>query len=172
MYDLFLKLVRQELASSSLINIHSIKINEYKAYMRNNLRELINLDEKSLNYFNKMLKNVFKDLDLLIRLRIVKAALGSEICEEGLDIPFLKMIEKIVEYIRVLYSGFVIENENNIAVRFKKNCYVDNRMYRKGDLVFLNNIGTFHMFMNDCIELVIEPYVRDKIRLKYLEDKS
>ncbi len=168
MYDLFLKLVRQELTSPTLIEIHPIKLNEYKAYMRNNLRELVNVNEKSIQYYIKMVENVFKDLDLLIRLRIIKAIIGSEITGESIDANFLYMINRAIDYLKLLFSGFIIEYENNVMVKFKKDCYVDGKMYRRGDLILLDNVTAFKLFLHECVDLVIEPYIKDKV----LEDKS
>ncbi len=159
MYDLFLRIIREELSSSKIVNIPQTRINEYYSFMKNSLSELHVLDKDTIRYFNETIKNIEKDVDLLIRFRIVKHVLGSNISPNSFDNDMFSIIDSVIEYMKELYTGFYIGSGEKILVVFKKNCMLDNRVYRKGDIVWIDWRKGFSMFIDKCIEVVKEPYI-------------
>jgi len=158
MFDLYLKTIRQELESRNLVELHPLKVSEYKNFLRNTVKQLIEGGQGAEKYLSRVLDNVFRDADLLVRLRIVKAALGAGITGESVDSELLKYVEKIVDLSVKYLAGVLVEREGNIAVKFLKNCSVDGRKYRRGDVTFLSLSRALILFLQGCIDPVPEAF--------------
>jgi len=160
MFDLFLKLVRQELSSRELIELHPIKIGEYKAFLRNILKQLIELSSGEGKYLNIAVSNILSDVDLLVKLRIMKIALGSKIPGESIDKEILEPLNKLIEFTKSYLAGLLIEYENNIAVIFKSDLVVHGRRYKRGDVTVLPVSRALELFIQGYIDVIIEPSMK------------
>jgi len=158
MFDLYLKAIRQELESRNLVELHPLKVSEYKTFLRNTVKQLIEGGQGAEKYLSRVLDNVFHDVDLLVRLRIVKTALGASITGESVDSELLKHVEKIIEFSVKYLAGVLVEREGSIAVKFLKNCSMDGRKYRRGDVTFLSLSKALTLFLQGCVDPVQEVF--------------
>jgi len=159
MFDLYLKTIRQELESRNLVELHPLKVGEYKTFLRNTVKQLIERGQGAEKYLSRVLDNIFRDVDLLVRLRIVKTALGASIAGESVDSELLRYVEKIVEFSAKYLAGVLVEREGHIAVKFLKNCSVDGRKYKRGDVTSLTMSNALIMFLKGCVDPVPEVFM-------------
>jgi len=159
MYDIFLKHVRQEILSVNILELNPLKFNEYKAYVKNSLKELVNVDKQSLVFFNQLVKNIAKDVDLLVKTRFVKAILGSRLQGESVDQDFIKTVGNLIDYVKQYLSGFTIEYEGRVVSVFLRDCRVGDRLFRKGDITLLDPRTSLKLYMDQCIKILYQPYV-------------
>jgi hypothetical protein len=164
-FDTYLKLVRQEITSKELVEILPIRVRKYKSYIRSNIRQLAELDPESYKYMEKMMNNILKDVDLLVRTRMIKVLLGSKPSSESIDQRFLQILEGIAEYIKLYLSGLMIEYENNIVVEFKDNMVYRGKSYRRGDIVLMDVFEAFKLYIQGLVEPILNPYI-EKIGLE------
>ncbi len=152
--------MREELFSLNPITVHQVKINEYRSFMKNNLALLPSIERESWKYFEKVLENTVKDIDMFTRMRFIKLVLNPSIPRESIDHDLLSNIEKFVEFMKLYYSGFTIEYEGKVLVRFLRDCIVDNKRFRKGDIALIDYGLGFKLYIEDYVELLIEPYFK------------
>jgi len=158
MFDLYLKTIRQELESRNLVELHPLKVGEYKAFLRSVVKQLIEGGQGAEKYLSRVLDNVFRDVDLLVRLRVVKAALGASTTGESVDSELLRCVEKIIEFSVKYLAGVLVEHESSIAVKFLKNCSVNGRKYRRGDVTFLSLSKALILFLQGCVDPIPEVF--------------
>lgn len=166
MYDLFLRILRDELNTSNIIDIQHVKINEYRNYLYNALYQLSTQNTETRRYFNEIVRNILKDVDLLIRVRFLKNILGSSKPSDSVDSDFYNFIDKIIYFMKILFTNFYIGQDTNMYVIFKNKCIASNRVFSKGDLVKLDSKTCLKLYLNDCVDIVIKPYVVEFLSVK------
>ncbi|MEM0380096.1 MAG: hypothetical protein QXP71_02075 [Desulfurococcaceae archaeon] len=163
MYDLFLRILRDEINSSSLIDISRIKINEYRNYLVNAFREISTENTEVQKYFNEIIKNIMRDADLLVRMRLVKNILNSIKPVDSVDTDLYSIVEKLIYFYKVFLTNFYIGVDDNIYVVFRRKCSVDNRVFMKNDIVKLDPLTCIKLYLNDCVDLIVKPYIVETI---------
>jgi len=159
MYDIFLKQVRQEILSTNILELNPLKFNEYKSYVKNSLKELVNIDKQSLVFFNQLVKNIVKDVDLLVKTRFVKAILGSKLQGESIDQDFIKILNNMIDYVKQYLSGFTIDYEGRVVAVFLRDCRIGDRVYRRGDISLLDPYTSLKLYVDQCIKILNQPYI-------------
>ncbi|ABN69746.1 hypothetical protein Smar_0640 [Staphylothermus marinus F1] len=159
MYDVFLRLIREEIGSDKITLIHPAKIQEYESFIKNNMGDLIYMSKDSKKLFNKVLENIVYDAELLIRLRLAKKSLGSDHPDEAIDKFILDKINSIVDFAKLYISKFLLGTGDKLIVKCKKECYVENRKYMPGDIVFMKAEKALINYIEGNIELFINPYL-------------
>ncbi|RLG80133.1 MAG: hypothetical protein DRO13_04465 [Thermoprotei archaeon] len=161
MYDIFLRMVREELESARITTIPSSKISDYKSYIKNLFSQIPVLDESSRKYLGLVFTNVITDLDTFVRIRLVKAILGSELPRETADKILLEIVPKIVDLAKKIYSGFFVEYEGKPIVIFKHNCYHRGREYVSGDITIVDQGDAMTLYLSGCIDFIPQPYLKE-----------
>jgi len=163
MYDLYLRLAREEILSSKPISIAGIKVSEYKMFIKNSLSQLMTIDKSSHKYFIKALENIEKDLEVFTRFRLTKIILGTEIPADSFDHDLLMIIERFIEYLKKYLSGFYIEHDENILAIFKRDCFHNNILFRKNDLAIVSPVEGVKLYIDGCVDFVKEPYIKYQV---------
>lgn len=166
MYDLFLKILREELNTTGVVDIQRIKINEYRNYLSNIIHQISTQNAEVSKYFNEIIKNILRDVDLLTRIRLVKNILSSTKPSDSVDNDFYNIVDKLIYFMKIYLSSLHVGYDNYIYVLFKNKCIVNNRVFNKGDVVKLDPSTCLKLYLSDCVELLIKPCV------KYLIDKK
>lgn len=163
MYDFFLKILRDEVNTSSLIDIQRVKLNEYRSYLNNAFYQLSTQNTEVQKYFNHIVKNILRDVDLLVRIRLVKNIMTSSRPGDSIDTDFYSIVDKIVNFMKIFISSIYIGYDSNLCVIFKNKCIVNNRIFIKGDIARLDPLTSLKLYLNDCIELITKPYITDLV---------
>lgn len=150
MYDLFLKLAREELSSTKLTQLDQVKLREYKSFIDSTLNSLIK-NVEAFDYFKSIVTNVLKDLDLWVRFRLVKYILNPKSMDEVYDNLFISIIEKLIELYKWFFSGLSISYRDLMFVKVNDNVVIHGRVLRKNDYVFLNVKDYVELFINNKI---------------------
>lgn len=159
MYDVFLRLFREELQSSRITIIPRSKIDDYKGFMENSIRELFFLGQEARKYFDEVIEKSRKDLENLISMRIAKLVLGSELPEQSFDKDFLEYIARLIDFISKYYAGYYIEHGNKMFVEFKEQCMFEGKLFEKGDIVLIEPIKASGLYVLGYVEPVYKPYI-------------
>lgn len=159
MYDLFLKILRDEVNTKPLIDIQRVKVNEYRSYLFNMFYQLSTQSIEAQKYFNQIVKNILRDAELLIRVRLVKNILSSSKPSDSIDTDFYSILDKVVYFMKIFVSSFYTGYDNSLYVVFKKKCIINGRVFEKGDIVKLDPLNSFKLYLSDCIELITKPYI-------------
>lgn len=150
MYDLFLKLAREELSSTKLTQLDQVKLREYRSFIDSTLNSLVK-NVEAFDYFKSIVTNVLKDLDLWVRFRLVKYILNPKSMDEVYDNQFISIIERLIELYKWFFSGLSISYRDLMFVKVKDNVVVRGRVLRRNDYVFLNVKEYVELFINDKI---------------------
>lgn len=137
MYDLFLKLTREELSSIKLAQLDPVRLREYRSFIETTLNSLIK-DIEAFDYFRSILENVVKDLELWVRFRLVKSTLNPESVNEAYDKEYVNIVGKIIDVYKWVFSGLFVSYRDLMFVKIGDNAVVRGKTLRKNDHVFLN----------------------------------
>ncbi len=159
MYDLFLRLLRDEINSDRLTGIPQIKVSEYESFMRNSVEELIYSGREAKEIFTYIVKNIFKDSKLLAKLRIVKSVLNNEVSEDSIDQEILRKNILLARFLGLYLSRLIIDNGGKLGVIFKRDIVFGRKKYRVGDLALLPLSDALNYYLLEAVELILNPYV-------------
>ncbi len=163
MYDIFLRLFREELQSSRITIIPRSKIDDYKGFMETNIRELFSLEHEARKYFDEVIEKSRKDLENLIGMRIAKLVLGSELPEQSFDKSLLEYIAKLIDFVSKYYAGYYIEYGDKVFVEFREQSMFEGKLFEKGDVALIEPIKALGLYVLGYVEPIYKPYI-DYIR--------
>lgn len=159
MYDTLLRLIREEINSDKITLIHPTKIQEYESFIKNHISDLIHIDKNSKKLFDRIVKNIVYDAELLLRLRLAKKSLGSNHPDDTIDKFILEKIDKIIDFAKLYISKFLLGVGDKLVVKCKKEFFINSEKYRPGDIVIMNAEEAFDHYISGNIELLIDPYI-------------
>jgi hypothetical protein len=159
MYDLFLRLLRDEINSDKLTSIPQIKVSEYESFMRNSMEELIYSGRDAKEIFTYIVKNILKDSELLTKLRMAKSVLNNEVSEDSIDQEVLRKNILLVRFLKLYLSRLIIDSGGKLGVVFKKDIILGNKRYKAGDLVLLPLSDALNYYLLEAVELILNPYI-------------
>lgn len=159
MYDVFLRLFREELQSSHITIIPRSKIDDYKGFMETSIRELFLLEREAKKYFDEVIDKSRKDLENLINMRIAKLILGSKLPEQSFDKDFLEYVAKIIDFMTKYYAGHYIEHGNKVFVEFRERCMLDGKLFEKGDIFLIDPVKALGLYVLGYANPVYKPYI-------------
>lgn len=163
MYDLFLKLLREEVASKSIVEIQRIKLDEYREYLVNSFSQLANRGAETQKYFSEMVKKVIGDSDLLFRVRLAKYALGSSKPRESVDRELYDLADKMLQFAKLYYSSFYV-GQDELHVVFIEKCALNGATLARGDVLRVKPADGLKLYLNNCAEPIVKPYVNSLLR--------
>jgi len=163
MYDLFIKLFRDEAYSEKIQQIPYERIREYMEFMENSLKNMAVMGNSS-KYFNDTLNVIIGDVDRLARMRISKKSLGAPAPAETYDSIILSIIDKVIEFYTYYLAGFLTIHNGNILVKTLDKIVYRGKMIGKNMTMYIEPRDALINYIYGKIELVIKPYYREVIQ--------
>ncbi len=135
MYDVFLKLVREELTTGKLLSLPDAKISDFQDFIRSSITMLHSTPLESRKFFIEAYKKAIRDAENLLRIRVAKICLGARHDGETYDSEMLSSISAIIDFYRDLITrAYVMPTRDSVVVKFKAEVKIDGRNYRAGDI--------------------------------------
>ncbi len=135
MYDIFLKLVREELTTGKLLSLPDAKISDFQDFIRSSVTMLHNTPLESRKFFIEAYKKAIRDAENLLRIRVAKICLGARHDGETYDSEMLSSISAIIDFYRDLIIGaYIMPSRDSVVVKFKTGIEISGRKYRAGDI--------------------------------------
>ncbi|OYT40842.1 MAG: hypothetical protein B6U89_00840 [Desulfurococcales archaeon ex4484_58] len=163
MYDLFLRMTREEILSPKPISLSKTKINEYKSFMNNALIQLAFNDRSTWKYFDETIFKTIDDLRLFAKFRLAKTLLSSFIPKDSLDKNILDLLDRFIELYVNIYSSFTVKYEEKFIIMVKNDTCIDNILYRKGDILMLDEKDVIKYYLLGVLDFIKEPYILEKL---------
>jgi hypothetical protein len=159
MYDLFLRLLRDEINSDKLTSIPQIKVSEYESFIKNSVEELIYSGREAKEVFTYIVKNIFRDSGLLAKFRMAKSVLNNEVSEDSIDREILRKNTLLARFLKLYLSRLIIDSGGRLGVIFKKDIILGNRRYKAGDLALLPLSDALNYYLLEAVEPILNPYI-------------
>lgn len=163
MYDLFIKLFRDEAYSEKIQQIPYERIREYMEFMENSLKNMAVMGNSS-KYFNDTINVIIGDVDRLARIRIAKKSLGAPAPTETYDMIVLLVIEKVIEFYTYYLAGFLATYNGRILVKTLDKTIYRGKIIGKNMIIYMEPRDALINYIYGKIEPVIKPYYREVIR--------
>ncbi|MET1159706.1 MAG: hypothetical protein ABWW65_01985 [Thermoprotei archaeon] len=160
MYDFFLRVLREEIESTKLVNIHLTSFNDYRSYIKNILAQASISSGNATEYVSKLVENIMRDTDMLAKIRIFKAIFNAEIPEETIDKDIVSSMRKLVDFLKTYLSGFLVTYEDKVICKLNSSLNIGKHLYRRGDLIFVEPKLASLLFINDAIECFTYPLIK------------
>ncbi len=162
MYDVFLKLLREELATDKLPVIDPSRLRGYYEFIEAGIENLIIMGAESRRYFDEALRASHSDASRLIDIRLMKKALNPG-PHEGFDKLFLDVLDKLRKFYREYMAGFYVTSGDRIAVITTREIRYKGRNIGKNSLVMLGLKDALILYLGGSIIPIIKPYFEEII---------
>ncbi len=158
MYDIFLKLVREELTTGKLLSLPDAKISDFQDFIRSSITMLHNTPLESRKFFIEAYKKAIHDADSLLRIRVAKTCLGARHDGETYDSEMLNSIGAIIDFYRDLIIGaYVMPSRDSVVVKFNAGVKINGRNYRAGDIAPLDIRKALGLYILGVVEPIKQP---------------
>lgn len=174
MSEHLLRVTREELQSAGLVQLGQQKVAsvlEVVSRLFSRLHEL-NSVEKEVTY--GILRRLSSDIELLVKVRLVKSIITGDTSPESVDSIILKTLQALARSENIVLSPLTVRYGTRIAFLFSKNCEVSGRSYRRGDLALLEPWDLVLANIHECggaLEELFFRYYTRKSRSRYSTTK-
>ncbi len=135
----YLSLARDELLSSKILKITREDIEGFHKELYQTIIDVRRAGGLSREYFSKYLKKILVDAELLIRIRLLKAAAGLDIEKGSFDEIVLENINNVVVFLAKYIAGLLLTTpDGKVLMRVKEEVSFRKARYRPGDIVALD----------------------------------
>lgn len=161
MYDVFLKLLREELLSEKISGIEPSRLKNYYEFLENSVENLLLVESESRKFFEETMKNVLSDIGKLLSVRIAKKSLGSSSGDNSIDSVILSMIDLVKDFYSKYLAGFYITYEDKIAVQSLKDICVGDWIIPSGSVVLLGFREAMIKYLEGSVKPLLKPYFEE-----------
>lgn len=160
MSEHLLRITREELQSPNVVQLSQQKFSSTLNTVTRILSRLheLNTTEKEAVY--GVLKRMRDDVELLTKVRLVKAVVVNGVSPESIDAGVLEVLQALVKAEEVLLSPLTVRHGNKIAYLFNKNCELYGKLYRKNELALLEPKELVLAYIYGCGEVLEEPFFK------------
>ncbi|MEM2026056.1 MAG: hypothetical protein QXW94_07175 [Desulfurococcaceae archaeon] len=159
MSDHYLKLVREELRTSSPGSLPAQRISTILQTLRRSLVKSYFLDGLGKEVLYLLLKRVEGDSELLAKVRAMKIVLQETADENSIDSDIARFTLAVLKVEEMLLSPIVIRYGNKLVYKFNSNCNIEGKLYRRGEVSLLEPRKLVIAEVNMCGEVLKDPLI-------------
>lgn len=160
MSEHYLKLVREELKSSTLTQIPPLRLASILQVIRKSLMNVHVIDELSKEVLYMLLKRVVEDTNLLVRVRLLKVILQGQIEISSVDVEHAKALLAILKSGESLFSPVVLKYGDRVLYEFTSICQIGGKTYRKNEIAALSVRDLILAEMGECGKVLLDPFYK------------
>lgn len=153
-------MVREEFQSTGLTQLSQQRIAGILSIVSRLLSRVHELSSSEKEAVYGVLGRLSNDIDLLVKVRLIKSIMTGDVSPESVDSVVLKTLQALVKSERVLVSPLTVRYGTRVMFLFSKNCTLSGRSYRKGDLALLEPWDLVLAKMQECGEAIEEPFFK------------
>ncbi len=166
MYDIFLKLLREEILSEKLLRIEPSRLKNYYEFLENSIENLLLVENESRKFFEEAVKNVLSDIEKLLSVRIAKKSIGSTDNDSSIDSDILSLIDLVKDFYSKYLAGFYITYEDKIAVQSLKKIYMNDWVIPEESIVLLGFKDALISYLKGDVKPLLKPYFNEVLSSK------
>lgn len=160
MSDVVIRIIREELRNSGLIQIPRSKLQDISSVLMKMLWKIHITSEESKLIVSRILNNMEQDIEILARTRLLKLILKNELAQGSFDEKISILLMNIIKAERDLMSPLVVKYHDKVLYFFKKTCIVNSKIYRAYDMALLDLEDLVFAEINNCGETLRHPFLK------------
>lgn len=160
MSEHYLKLVREELKSSTLTQIPPLRLASILQVVRKSLMNVHAIDELGKELLYMLLKRVVEDTNLLVRIRFLKVILQGQVESSSADVEYAKALLAVLKSGESLFSPVVLKYGDRVLYEFTSNCQIGGKTYRKNEIAVLPVRDLILAEISECGKVLLDPFYK------------
>lgn len=160
MSEHYLKLVREELKSSTLTQIPHLRLASVLQVVRKSLTNVHVIDELGREVLYMLLKRIVEDANLLVRVRFLKVILQGQVESNSVDVEHAKALVAVLKAGESLFSPVVLKYGDRVLYKFTSNCQINGKTYRKNEVSALSARDLIFAEISECGEVLLDPFYK------------
>lgn len=160
MSEHFLKLVREELKSTSLVQVQLSKLTAILQLVRRSLMGISALDDLGKEVLRGLLRRSADDARFLAKVRLLKVLLQERVESSSVDVELAKATLALLSAEEHIFSPVVLRYGDKVAYKFTSNCTIGEKVYRRGEVALLSVKELVVASINECGEPLVDPFYK------------
>lgn len=165
----YLRLVREELKTPSLLQITPQRLESIIQTLRKTIVDIHTLDETSEEILISFFKRIQEDIDILSKVRSIKIITDEKIDESSVDVEIAKMLITTLRAEKLLFSPFILRHGDRLFYLFNRDCGIGDRFYRRNQVALISTREFTLAEILSCGQVLVDPVYRSLLEKSILD---